>query len=75
MVKTKEFVLMVVLFALSSSVGLMIIGNISKIAAIQDPANAAGYAALLVALLAVFNTGGRVIGGILSDKIVQTHYW
>ena len=69
MVKTKEFALMFILFALSSSVGLMVIGNISKIASIQDPLNAVGYAALLVALLAVFNTVGRVIGGILSDKI------
>lgn len=69
MVKTKEFMLMFALFALSSSVGLMVIGNISKIAGIQDPINAAGYAALLVALLAVFNTVGRVIGGMLSDKI------
>lgn len=73
MLKTKQFLLMVVLFALSSSVGLMIIGNISKIAAAQDPANAADYAALLVSLLAVFNTGGRVIGGMLSDKIGRSN--
>ncbi|CAK7006651.1 MAG: L-lactate transporter [Paraeggerthella hongkongensis] len=69
MVRTKEFYLLFALFALSSSVGLMIIGNLSKIATIQDPASAAGYAALLVSLLALFNTGGRVVGGILSDKI------
>lgn len=69
MLKTKEFYILFIMFALSSSVGLMIIGNISKIAKIQDPANAVAYAALLVSLLAVFNTGGRVIGGILSDKI------
>ncbi|MGL4606018.1 MAG: L-lactate MFS transporter [Eubacteriaceae bacterium] len=69
MLKSKAFYLLFIMFALSSSVGLMIIGNISKIAKIQDPANAIAYAALLVSLLAVFNTGGRVIGGILSDKI------
>ena len=60
---------MFALYTLSSSVGLMVIGNITKIATIQDPLHAVGYAAMLVALLAIFNTGGRVIGGMLSDKI------
>ncbi len=69
MVKTREFILIFLLFLLSSSVGLMVIGNISKIALIQDPVGAVVYSAILVSLLAIFNTGGRVIGGMLSDKI------
>lgn len=69
MVRTREFVLMFLLYALSSSVGLMVIGNMAKIATVQDPVGAAGYAALLVSLLAVFNTFGRVAGGMLSDRI------
>lgn len=66
MLKTPQFRLLWMMFALAASAGLMIIGTISQIAAEQ-----AGYSAgfLLVGLLAIFNTAGRILGGALSDRI------
>ncbi len=66
MLKTPQFYLLWVMFALASSAGLMIIGSISIIAA-QQAAFEAGF--LLVVLLAIFNAAGRIGGGMLSDKI------
>ncbi len=66
MLKTRQFYLMLVAFAFASSAGLMLIGNISNIAALQG--NIAS-AASLVSILAVANTFGRILMGMLSDKI------
>ena len=66
MVTTRQFYLMLVAFAFASSAGLMLIGNISSIAALQG--NIAS-AASLVSILAVANTFGRILMGMLSDKI------
>lgn len=66
MVKTPKFYGLWIMYALSSAAGLMIIGNITSIAALQADITDAAY---LVAILAVFNSGGRVAAGILSDKI------
>jgi len=54
------------MLAFSSSAGLMIIGHITNIAKVQ--ANWQG-GFLLVVLISLFNTGGRILGGSLSDKI------
>jgi OFA family oxalate/formate antiporter-like MFS transporter len=65
-IKTKNFYKLWTVLAFSSSAGLMIIGHISQIASLQ--ANwEAGY--LLVVLVALFNTLGRIVGGTVSDKI------
>ncbi len=71
MLKTPQFYILWVMFALASSAGLMIIGSISIIAA-QQANFEAGF--LLVVLLAIFNAAGRIGGGMLSDKIgrIQT---
>ncbi len=66
MLKTSQFYMLWVMFALASSAGLMIIGSISIIAK-QQAAFEAGF--LLVVLLAIFNAAGRIFGGLLSDKI------
>ena len=66
MMKTKQFYLLWIMFALSSSAGLMIIGNIATIANLQANLEAGFY---LVGLLALFNAVGRLGAGILSDKI------
>ena len=66
MIKTRQFYMMWIMFAFASSAGLMLIGNITSIAARQGNITEAAY---LVSLLAVFNTGGRVVMGMLSDKI------
>ncbi|WP_240473440.1 OFA family MFS transporter [Ferrimonas senticii] len=66
MLKTKQFYMLWVMFCFSASAGLMLIGNIVSIAATQG---GLANAAFLVSALAVFNSGGRVVMGMLSDKI------
>ena len=69
MISTGQFYLLFFMFLCSVSIGQMVIGNITGIAGIQanltDPAVLAG----LVAFMALVNAAGRVIGGIISDKI------
>ncbi len=69
MLKTKRFYLMFVMFLLSASIGLMMIGNITKIASVQLQIKDTAVLAMLVMFLAVTNTFGRVLGGLMSDKI------
>ncbi|KOR26740.1 OFA family MFS transporter [Clostridium sp. L74] len=66
MIKTADFYKLWLMLAFSSSAGLMIIGHISNIAKIQVNWQG-GF--ILVILLAIFNTLGRVLGGTLSDKM------
>ncbi|SMY31524.1 putative MFS-type transporter YhjX [Photobacterium malacitanum] len=66
MLKTPQFYSLWVMYAFASAAGLMIIGNITSIAATQANITDAAY---LVVILAIFNSGGRVAAGILSDKI------
>ncbi|RJX75733.1 MFS transporter [Vibrio sinensis] len=66
MLKTPQFYSLWVMYAFAASVGLMIIGNITNIASVQANLPNAVY---LASLLAIFNSGGRVAAGILSDKI------
>lgn len=66
MIRTRPFRLLWLMYAFSASAGLMIISNISSIAAEQ-----AGYKTgfVLVIVLAVFNSLGRILSGNLSDRI------
>lgn len=66
MLRSIYFYKLWLMLAFSSSAGLMIIGHITNIAKVQ--ANWQG-GFLLVILLSLFNTGGRILGGIISDKI------
>lgn len=65
MLKTLNFYKLWIMYAFTSSAGLMIIGHIANIAKKQAQWEN-GY--LLVVLLAIFNTLGRIIGGFVSDK-------
>lgn len=67
MVRTRQFVLLWLMYACSAFAGLMIIGHMAKIAALQMPGADLGF--LLVAVLAVGNACGRVAAGIVSDRI------
>ena len=69
MVKTPGFYLMFIMFLLTSSVGLMVIGSVSRIATTQVGITDTAILAGLVSFLAFTNTLGRVVGGIMSDKI------
>ncbi|MBE3668453.1 oxalate:formate antiporter [Vibrio navarrensis] len=66
MLKTPQFYALWIMYAFAASVGLMIIGNITNIASVQANLPNAVY---LASILAIFNSGGRVAAGILSDKI------
>lgn len=67
MLRTKQFALLWVMYAFSAFAGLMIIGHMAKIAALQMSGMDLGFA--LVAVLAVGNAAGRLIAGIVSDRI------
>ncbi len=69
MMRTPQFYLLWFMFACGSGAGLMIIGKLAKIVELQSGSKA-GF--ILVALLAVGNAGGRVIAGVLSDRIGRT---
>ncbi len=68
MVKTRTFYLLWFEYACAATAGLMIIGHLAKIVSVQS-GNAIQTGFLFVVLLAVFNAAGRVIAGIVSDRI------
>lgn len=70
MVRTPQFALLWAMYAFSAFAGLMIIGHMAKIAAAQLTSIDLGF--LLVAVLAVGNASGRVVAGIVADKIGGT---
>ena len=67
MVRTRQFALLWLMYAFAAFAGLMIIGHMAKIAALQMPGTSLGF--LLVAVLAVGNATGRVAAGWASDRI------
>ena len=70
MVRTPQFALLWLMYAFAAFAGLMIIGHMAKIAAVQMPGLTLGF--LLVAVLAIGNASGRVVAGIVSDRIGGT---
>lgn len=66
MLRTWQFYVIWFMYACGAGAGLMII---SKLAAIADIQAQISLGFILVAVLAVGNGGGRIIAGILSDKI------
>ncbi|WP_240205539.1 OFA family MFS transporter [Vibrio sp. CyArs1] len=66
MLSTRPFYLLWLAYAFGASAGLMIIANITSIASEQGNIIDGAY---LVVALAIFNSGGRLATGLLSDKI------
>lgn len=66
MLETRRFRLMFIMFILASSVGLMVIGNMTRIAQTQVGSESPW---ILVSFLAITNTVGRIVGGKISDKV------
>jgi MFS transporter, OFA family, oxalate/formate antiporter len=66
MLKSPQFYLMWFMYAFGAGAGLMIISKLATIAVTQANIQL-GF--LLVAILAIGNGAGRIIAGILSDKI------
>jgi len=69
MVKTPRFYMMFVMFIITSSVGLMVIGNVTRIASVQMGIFDPPTLAFLISFMAITNMAGRIIGGFMSDKI------
>ncbi len=70
MIKTPQFYLLWLIFCFGSLAGLMVIGQLSSIVYDQSGLTL-GF--ILVAILAVFNAGGRIIAGALFDKLGRTY--
>ncbi|HMK49818.1 MAG TPA: OFA family MFS transporter [Thermodesulfovibrionales bacterium] len=68
MIRTPEFYSLYIQYACAATAGLMIIGHLAKIVSVQS-GNRITIGFLLVALLAIFNAGGRVVAGIVSDYV------
>lgn len=66
-VKTWQFYLLWITFAFGSGAGLMVIGNLASI--VKEQIGLAAVSAVAVSALALGNGGGRVLYGVLSDKI------
>ena len=66
-VRTWQFYVIWIVFAFGSGAGLMIIGNLASI--VKDQIGLPAFSAIAVSALAIGNGGGRVLYGILSDKI------
>jgi len=71
MLRTGQFYQLWLMFVLSASAGLLIIGNVTLVA--QDQAPEWDSAFVLVMVVAVFNTCGRFLSGFVSDRIGRTN--
>jgi MFS transporter, OFA family, oxalate/formate antiporter len=65
MLRTPTFYLLWVIYFIGSGAGLMVISSVSGMA--RKSMGAAAFVA--VAVLAIGNAGGRIVAGLLSDKI------
>lgn len=68
MLKTKNFPMIWIMFLLGTMSGLLVIG-LAKDIGVQLAGLSADTAANVVAIIALFNAGGRLIWGALSDKL------
>ena len=68
MIRTPMFWSLWLQFACAATAGLMIIGHMAKIVAVQS-GNTIKIGFVFVALLACFNAGGRVVAGVVSDYV------
>lgn len=67
-IKTKTFYQLWFMFFVGSGAGLIIIGSVAGLA----KQSLGQLAWIVVALMAIGNAGGRIVAGILSDKIGRT---
>ena len=65
--RTWQFYLIWISFAFGSGAGLMVIGNLASI--VKDQIGLPALSAIAISALAIGNGGGRVLYGMLSDKI------
>jgi OFA family oxalate/formate antiporter-like MFS transporter len=68
MLRSPSFYVLWLQYAFAATAGLMIIGHLAKIVAAQS-GNVIKAGFFFVALLAVFNAAGRIVAGVVSDRI------
>ena len=68
MLATPGFYSLWLQYACAATAGLMIIGHMAKIVAVQS-GNTIQIGFVFVALLASFNAGGRLVAGVVSDYV------
>lgn len=68
--KTPQFYLLWVMYLLAATAGLMLIAHLPSIAVAQADWKTAGF--MLVVILSLFNAGGRLGAGVLSDAVGRT---
>lgn len=68
MIRTPTFYSLYIQYACTATAGLMIIGHLVKIVSVQS-GNTITIGFVFVAVLAIFNAGGRVVAGFVSDYI------
>ena len=68
MMRTSKFAIFWIQYACAATAGLMIIGHLSRIVATQS-GGVITLGFLFVAVLAIFNALGRIMAGIISDRI------
>ena len=68
MMKTPEFWMLWILYFISAGAGLMVIGSVAGMA----KSSLGESAFIAVAIMAIGNAGGRVVAGVLSDRIGRT---
>jgi len=75
MMRTRSFVMLWIMFALSGTAGLMMISNVKNLAIYLDPTSTTMVVAefqTIAGILALFNAAGRIGWGKLSDKLGRT---
>lgn len=65
MIRSPMFYLLWIIYCVGAGAGLMVIGSVSGMA----KKSMGAHAFIAVAVMAIGNAGGRIIAGILSDKI------
>ncbi len=71
MIRTRSFLMLWVMFALSGTAGLMMISNVKNLAIYLDPTSTTMVVAefqTIAGILALFNAAGRIGWGKLSDR-------
>jgi MFS transporter, OFA family, oxalate/formate antiporter len=71
MLRTGLFYQLWLMFVLSASAGLLVIGNITLVAQDQTPQWDSAF--VLVMVVAIFNTCGRFLSGFVSDRLGRTN--
>lgn len=72
MMKTVQFYIIWFMYLFGAAAGLMLIGN-AKNLALDFAAMEASTAALIVMVIGIFNAAGRLVWGIVSDKLGQVN--